>query len=347
MTTLHADSMATYPSAADVLTAGYNGSCTNIATTGGRFGLGAITQQQQANGSANGLGLPTLSPGESEFVLHGVYRPGGVAATVLLWLGEGTTNHLTVLCNGSGVLTITRNGTLLATASTVLVTGTDYAIALDAKIHDTAGALDLYLNDVAETLTFASGSNGSQDTRNGGTGVVDNIRLGSTSTGASGQWSEVVVVNKSGSSPSNQRLPGWRVYPRQPSAAGNYQQMTPNASTNISRINQLRHDSDTTYLSDGTAGHKETYQFGQVPWTAGTIVAVVSRIVARKDDAGVRQIRDLQRQSGSDSSGTTRTMTTAYAHYRELRETNPATAAAFTTSELRATDPEFGLEIVA
>lgn len=347
MTARWMDSCAAYANIADVETAGYTNPVTGpvYTTTGGRWGTGAIRL-----GSSSSLDIPFAGAGASQWIFGFVLQTHTLSTNSFWRMYEGATLHLDLRLNVSNVITFTRNGTLLATGTTVITTDTDYLIAGRVKISDTAGELELWVNGVQESLTYVSGTSTTQDTRNAGTaGLVDTFRMATVhNSGANTtDFSEIYIFDTAGSV-NNALVADWRIYARRVTANGTTNNYTPSASTNASNVDETQgNDGDTTYNSSATPGDIDLFQFGAVPWTSGTIAAIMHRIVARKDDAGARTIRPKQRQSSTNYSGTTQTLTTAYAHYREIVETNPDTSAAYTTAEMRATSPEFGYEEVA
>lgn len=336
MTCRWIDSCAAYASITDVGTAGYTiTSAPAYITTAGRWGTGALRATNTAHfvDVVFGTGLSTWIFG---FVLQ---SSGTNGVNPFFRLAEGTTTHVDLRMNASQILTATRNGTLLGTGSTAINPATNYLVAGKVVIHDSAGSVEVWVNGVQEINVSGI------DTRNGGTGVVDRFRM--TQLAGNTDFSELYIFDAAGAK-NNTLVTDWRIYPRRGSAAGNYAQWTPLASTNVSNIDDTQgNDGDTSYNASSTAGQIDTFQFDAVPWTSGTIRAIMHRIVARKDDAGARTIRPKQRQSSTDYSGTTVPVTTAYAHYREIVETNPDTTADYTTAEMRATNPEFGYELVA
>lgn len=334
------DSCGAYASTADALTAGYTsgGNSGTYQTTGGRWGQGALRVANGANQDfiRSYTGLTAWAVGTVWRFISG--PPNGA----FFYMREGTTVHLDLRLDGSNRIILTRNGTLLGTGSTGFNTGTDYVIQVKFSIHDTTGSAEVWINDTKEI--DVSGV----DTRNGGTGVVDNFRWGVSGSAFTADISEIYVNDTTGSSPNNGIWGSYRIDPRRVSAAGNYSQWTPLSSTNASNVDDTQgNDGDTTYNSSSTAAQKDTYQMTAIPPTSGTIPAIMHRIVARKDDAGVRTIRPIQRQGGTDYNGTSQNITTAYAHYTEVKETNPATGVAYTVSEMRSTTPELGYELVA
>lgn len=340
----YADSCAAYASVADVNTAGWSFVTASpvVETNTSRWGLGEL----RCAGGAGATNLSrTFGTGLSAWVVGWVARFGTGFATGQPWflLREGATVHLDLRWDASQHLIVTRNGTLLGTSTNTFTDSVHYTIQIKATIHDTTGAVEIRVNNVVEiSLTNV-------DTRNAGTGLVDIINWRSGTSGGNQHWvSEVYICDTTGSAPNNDIWGDYRIEARRTSAAGNYAQWAPSASTNESNVDDTPgNDGDTTYNSSATAGQKDTFQFGAITPTGGTVLGIMHRIVARKDDAGTREIRPIQRQGGTDYSGTTRGVTTAHAHYTEPVEINPATGVAYTVAEMRATSPEFGYELVS
>jgi hypothetical protein len=333
------DSIGAYASAADFNTVyGNSGTAPNTYNTaGGRWGTGSVQFSNVRDFIKSfPVGLASWAFG---FVVDFASFPG---TSQWVYLREAGTTHLDLRFDGSGHITVTRNGTLLGTGTTALIVGTSYAIQLKFTISDTVGTLDLYVDDVLQfSLTGL-------DTKNGGTGLVDQFRFGISGNAFTANLSELYINDTTGSAPNNTVWGSYRIQPRRATAAGNYAQWTPLSSTNVSNIDDTQgNDGDTTYNSDSTPGHRDSFQFGAITPAGGTIPAIMHRIVARKDDAGVRTIAPMQRQGGTDYDGTSQNLTTTYVHYTEVIETNPATAAAYTVAEMRATTPEFGYKEVA
>jgi len=334
------DSMETYASQADVTASanGWSGSPGPPVTSGGRWGTGYVPVTV-ANSS---VGISrTFTPGLGEWIVGWVARFTSIATgQAHLRFLEAATLHCDLRFDASGHAIVTRNGTLLATGTRVFATGVDYVLDLRIKFHDTTGTVALWVDDVQDIN--ATGL----DTRNGGTGLVDII----TWLNASNQidrLSEVYIFDTAGSV-NNTRAGSYRISTRRGSAAGNYAQWTPSASTNVSNIDDANgNDGDTTYNSSSTATQIDSFQMGAIPPTGGTVLAIKHHLVARKDDAGVREIAPFQRQSSTDYVETTVTMTTTFAHYEQIKETNPSTSAAYTVAEMRATSPEFGYKEIA
>lgn len=89
------------------------------------------------------------------------------------------------------------------------------------------------------------------------------------------------------------------------------------------------------YIKDATAGHKT--DFAHQPLTlTGSIAAVVHITLARKDDAGLRQIQQLCESGGTEELGATLSLGSSPLYYSDILEVDPNTSAAFTVSNFNA-----------
>ena len=82
-----------------------------------------------------------------------------------------------------------------------------------------------------------------------------------------------------------------------------------------------------------------------IPYT-GTIVGVNTIFYCSKTDAGARSIAPVQRIGGTDYDGTTVVLAEGFLNQvAELRETSPATAVAYTPTEVNGW--EIGPKVIA
>jgi hypothetical protein len=114
-------------------------------------------------------------------------------------------------------------------------------------------------------------------------------------------------------------------------------------SAHYSLINEATPDGDTSYVTDSTPGHYDTYVFDDID-SGATVYGVQLNLYARKDDAGTRQIAPVIRHSGTDHDGTTVTLGTSYGFTRELHDKDP-TGTDWTPSTVNAN--EYGVKEVA
>ena len=258
----------------------------------------------------------------------------GTSNTTLFKFRESTTVHIDIRLDSSNRLQVTRNGTVLATASAGLNSNQWYYLQFKVVIHDTAGEYEILVNGSVGTLGVTGTG---ADTRNGGTGVIDNINYGNTA-GINVDIDDHYVYNAGYAGEINIQT----VFP---TGAGNSTQFTPSTGSNWQNVDDSVPDDDSTYNASGTAGHRDLFATGDVPSTSGSILAVVANGYARKDDAGTREIKLTTRVSGTNYDGASEPITSGYAYYRKQWDTDPATGLAWVRADLNAAEFGYKLEV--
>jgi hypothetical protein len=223
-----------------------------------------------------------------------------------------------------------------------LVYGTWYYIEIKVVIHDTAGSVELRINGA--TVASASGV----DTRNGGTGVVNGFQFGAGHGGSSqrtnANFCDLYVCDGSGAI-NNSFLGDCKVECLFPNGAGAETQWTPSAGSNYQNVDETPPNDDTDYNKSNTVDQVDTYAMTDLASTTGLIYGVQYLDYVRKDNAGSRHIAPVARIGGTDYAGADASLGDSYVYTREIHELSPATAAAFTISEVNAM--EFGLKVTA
>jgi hypothetical protein len=130
-----------------------------------------------------------------------------------------------------------------------------------------------------------------------------------------------------------------------PSGAGAETQWTPSAGSNYQNVDENPENGDTDYNKSNTVGQVDTYAMANLVSVAGLIYGVQYLEYARKDNAGTRTIAPVARIGGADYLGSNVNLSDSYAYTREIKELSPATAAAWTISEINAM--EFGVKVTA
>lgn len=230
---------------------------------------------------------------------------------------------------------------LLAESTTVCVQNTWYYIEVKVKIDNSAGEVYLYVNGVLED------SDTGIDTQNTANATVDRVTIGydgGVSALDDSVFDDWYIADTTGSAPTNDVLLCPKVTPLFPDGAGNYTQWTPSTGSNYACVDEYPANNDTDYVSDDTAAQKDSYTFGNIA-TNVTIFGVECCIKARKDDATARTVRPITRISSTDYNGDTKTMGENYLHFYHLWAESPATASAWTPTELNGA--EFGVEVVS
>lgn len=254
-----------------------------------------------------------------------VFRAAGVSA----WRLQHSDGVLRVV-NSSNVV--------VATGTTPLNQfGQWYYIEVKAVINGASGSCEVRLNGATEIPAT---------TGNFGSTAIDGIllhRQGSLGAGVAtgyGHSYDDMWVNDSGF------LGDVRVATVYPQQDGAHSAWTPASGTDhFEMVNDpAAQDDDTTYLSDSTPDDIDTWIFGDVDGGA-VIHGVQYTVTARKDDAAVRQVAAVARQSGTDHVGSTLTLGTSYASTVELYDTDPDGNA--WTPDTFNNDVEFGVKEIA
>lgn len=254
--------------------------------------------------------------------------------SIICVVKHGATQHLLLDMMGSGSNFVLRlrngDGTVLATGTTQFTNGTTWRyVELRVKIDDTVGEYELLVDDVAEF----SGTNA--DTRNGGSALVDRIRL-STSVATGIHFDDFYIDD------SEFHGKTFRAHSLHPTGAGDSTQFTPSASTNHSNVDEPGlFDGDTTYNSSSTIGHKDSFTCDALPGSpTKQILGVQARVIAR--EAGANAVLQAHvRSNGTANSGSSAALTTAYSMVMSnLALTNPDGGSAWTEAAVNAAQVE-------
>jgi hypothetical protein len=252
---------------------------------------------------------------------------GGV---LVLW--DGVIAQLYLNWSAPGFLSVYRgNGTLLGTGTISLIPGYWYYIEFSFSIADSGGSFELRVNG----NTSISGSG--LDTRNAGTGIADSFQFRNN---AAQMYFDDVYAKSDGTF-----LGDCRVECLYPSGAGAETQWTPVSGANYQNVDETPANGDTDYNKSNTVGQVDTYAMADLVAATGLIYGVQYLGYARKDNAGTRKTAPVARIGGADYVGSDTSLGTSYVFTREVKELSPATAAAWTISEINAM--EYGVKVTA
>jgi hypothetical protein len=248
------------------------------------------------------------------------------------------TNIARVGVNASNQI-IVRNvgGTTIATGATVLTSGVWYYVEVKIFVNGASGTCEVHLNGAAEIASTVG---------NFGSTNMDNFTM-LPSAATNTDFDDMYCLDTTGAAPRNTFLGDVRVGTIMPTADGAHSQFTPSSgSAHFSLVNEVSGtfpDGDTSYVSDATPGDYDTSVFEDIDGGA-TVLAVQASAYARKDDANVRQIADVVRQSGTDHDGATVTLASSYTYYSHIWNQDGA-GADWTAAAVNAA--EFGIKCVA
>lgn len=252
---------------------------------------------------------------------------------LLFGLYETGTLHTDIrTVTNTGQIYATRNGTSLGTSTFALQANVWYHCQVKITIHDSAGAVEVKINGV--TVLNLTGV----DTRNGGGGTANQIRFGGAYDGGATYICDFWLDD-------SEYLGDCRIETLLPSAAGAATQWDASAGNNYECVDESSPNSDTDYVSTDTANEIDTYTFGDLTPSSGTVKGVQANVWARKDDAGERSIALLARPGSTDRVGDSKALGDSYNYYQQIWGTNPDTSNPWAISEVNAS--EFGVKLVA
>jgi hypothetical protein len=258
---------------------------------------------------------------------------------VLFEFRDGATLHADLRITPGNLLKITRAGTALATGTKVLSLLVYYYVEVKVTIDDTVGAAIVRINGI-EDINISG-----VDTRNAANASSDTLIL-RTSASRSVDYDDLYICDTTGST-NNNFLGDIRVQALFPTGNGNSSQLVgsdANSVDNYLLVDESAPNDDTDYVESSTVGEKDTYTFGDLASTSGTVCGLQILPFARKTDAGVRSIVSVARLSGTETDSTDKTLSTTYTYLPDIRETKPG-GGAWTITNVN--DAEFGVKITA
>jgi hypothetical protein len=245
-------------------------------------------------------------------------------------LSGSTQTFQVYLTSSSNIRIKNSSGTTIATGTSVITADAWHYLEFDILINGASGAI-------------ASQVDGSSDigstTGNFGSTGLDTIAFAINRTNGNGDtlndYDDVYISDNS--APNNSMIGDVHVQTLYAASDGTYTSWTPNSGVNhFDRVNEHTvapfPDNDTTYNYSSTVNAKDSYHYDQLIATTGTVYGVQTNLYCRKTDALLRQLKSLVRSGGSDFLGSAVSLAASYVDFTEIREVDPATAAAWTIS---------------
>jgi hypothetical protein len=290
------------------LTGGWNSRNSSIQSKSGTtllggsstsYGNGASVGQFYYVGNAN---IQRWIVGARFFWSNPATSPGTIHI-----LCDGTSAQCGLSVNGSSKLFAWRNSTatVLGTGTTSLLANSWYYIEMDATIAGgTSGSIKVNIDGTQElNLT-------SINTQQTGNAFASNY-LCQLGDGITNGFSDDHYLLDPSSGPYNTFLGPCRVETLFPTSAGSTIQWTPNASTNVSQIQDSSYDGDTTFNST-TGAAIDLFGHGAITGTPAQIYAARVCAIARKDDNTQVGFRTKLVSGSTTANGTTTNIATGY-----------------------------------
>lgn len=318
MAIIYADSFDHY-ALGDADEKGWGSGISAIESAAGRFTNGARLRVQTSVARSLPSPLTTIIAGFA-FRYTGSGQTGDVT---IIEFYEGSTVHVNLGLKPSSKLYVTRANTQLGSNGTATISPNQwYYIEVKFTINDSTGVAVVKVNGVTD-INLSS-----QDTRNGGTGVIDQFKLWSVGyvSGTDAYFDDLVILDTSGGAPNNDFIGDVRVEALFPNGNGNSSQLVGsdgNSTDNYLLVDESTPNGDTDYVESSTVGDKDTYAYSNLTPTTGTVYAVQPCVYAKKTDAGVRSMVSVARHSGSEVDSSAFTLNTTYNYFMDVRDTKP------------------------
>jgi hypothetical protein len=285
---------------------------TSYSTTTARTGNRSIRL-----GGASVSGVLTKTFGSSYGTLSvafgGYVGTGGLCRVQLL--DSAGAIQMTVNIPSGGAISVYRGsetGTLLGSGGSITF-GSWFHLELDATIHDSTGAVDVYLNG-ASVISLSG-----VDTKNTAIAGATSVRF----TGPNAFSNPYLYIDDVVISDTYAQIGAAIVQTLYPTGAGATTQWTPSAGANYAAVDETTGDGDTTYVSTSTLNNIDTYTFGDLTANSGAVLAVAVNIVGRADAGGSPQVTPVLRPGSTDRLGTGVAQTATYANGQSIWESNP------------------------
>lgn len=309
----------------------------NLTLVAGRFGGLAVRGSGAGSvGRSLNRAIPSTTSAACGFALS-LNGPPGLAlylaqfrssGGVQCGLGIGTDGVLRVYGASTGVV--------LGAAAAALATGPLVwnFVEIEVELHDSTGAAGVWVNG-QKVIDLSN-----VDTK--GQSAADITEFAFLAPvpgpGSPGIVDDLYVTNGT-------RLGECRVVTLRPSADTADADWTPSTGVDhFAVVDETSVNGDTDYAASANAGDLELYNLGDLGFTPAGVFAVQCKICARKDDATTREVRTKIRSNGATNDGATVALTSSYAYYSDILETDPDTSAAWTAAAVDAL--EVGQEVV-
>jgi hypothetical protein len=234
------------------------------------------------------------------------------------------------------------SGTQLGSNSTNLLSAnTWYYIELVVTHSNTVGTVDVYVNGTTSGWISLTG----QDTMETANAYSNAFGFACSSNSVNQYFDDVYTVSGSGGTHTTRLGDVKCVAVNASTGDGAVAQFTPSTGTdNGAMVDEATPDGATTYNESTVVSNIDTYAFPAIG-ASGTIYGCQIHDWVAKTDAGTCDAQTVARISATNYFGTQTGVSTSYGYLSHLYETSPATASAWTASEIDGA--EFGVKHTA
>jgi len=324
------DGFDLYAAPADALNGYWDSGTVGFSLVAGRF---AGSQAASNSGTTAWL---TKASGSNDAVHHIVcaFRQtvaiSGSTLGLYLLLVDGTTNQCCIVFRSDGAIVLTSGGpggTVLATyTGAVTANNTWYAFEFEVVVNNTTGSFAVRKNgNSVNDFTL-----GSLNTRGGtANNYANKLTLGQNLTVSNQQIDDLFWRSDS--------AVAWmgdiRCITRMPASDASVQFSRSTGATNFSCVDEAQQNALTDYVFSATPGQADFYTIGSIASTPSSVVAVTTRALMQKSDAGTRTAAVQLKSGGTTVASSTLTLSSSgWLWAWRTDTTDPATSAAWTAA---------------
>lgn len=244
--------------------------------------------------------------------------------TQLVALYDGTTLGMNIYMDSDGTLHAYRGVTYVGETVSALTTATWYYIEFKIYTHNSAGTVDINVNNTS-WLSMTG-----QDTAQAALTYHTAFRLKAPSLFTF--VDDVYFLDGTGSA-NNDMLGNRKVVAIAPGSAGDSTDWTPSAGSNYQNVDEgALLDEDTTYNETSTNNHQDLYNYANLPGDIASVDGVQITSEGRVT-TGSMDLSAVIKTGTTTSVGSADTITsTTYVTTVRVAEQDPDTAAAWTPS---------------
>lgn len=199
---------------------------------------------------------------------------------------------------------------------------------------DVNGTIDIEVDGV-NLFSFVG------DTVNSGLPEIQRVLLGGDNA-QNYTYDDVIMTDVSGPAPFNTLLTDRHIDTILPDAAGDDTDWLPTGGANFA--NAQTNNNDTSYNESETPGDKDLYNMANMGFSPTVIDAVNVTAVVKNPDGGVTQFKVKVKSGATEGDGPDTQPVSMYKYFDKVFLTNPATASAWTESEVNSA--QAGVEII-
>lgn len=256
-----------------------------------------------------------------------------------LVLLDGVTLGMNLRLTTVGEIEVYRGATFLAkSAAAVILANTWYYIEFKVKCNNTTGTYEVRVGGV--NVVSASGV----DTRAGANDYHDIARLDWYLGSGNTKFDDWYICDSTGSD-NNDFLGNCRVVAILPDGDDTAGWDTASGgSDHCLDVDENPADDDTTYVEDGTSGHKDLYDYAAMTPDLGPIKGLSIKTVCRETDASsFSLITPIKSGITEDDDSAQAIGTTDYVTKTRISEFDPNTSVAWTETTVNAA--KFGVKV--